>query len=207
MAYGLPVFMYGLIISLLANYYISKGITRIAVPYFFVASGFFLFRKMPKGIFEWDILKRYCVRLGKIYIAWGIIYLPMVMWQIYRADDSLHAFLVVVRDTIFQGALVYHLWYLYASILAALSLYFLFRSGMHLRSILLLGLLLYMIPVAAYSYHGIYAYFFSDDSIVTIFLVIVSICLGLTIFGLLVFCIWLLVVFLPGIKYVIRRSN
>ena len=156
-------------ISELADYYSSKGITRIAVPYFFVASGFFLFRKMPKGIFEWDILKRYCVRLGKIYIAWGIIYLPMVMWQIYRSDDSLHAFLVVVRDTIFQGALVYHLWYLYASILAALSLYFLFRSGMHLRSILLLGLLLYMIPVAAYSYHGIYAYFFSDDSIVTIF--------------------------------------
>ena len=157
-------------ISELADYYSSKGITRIAVPYFFVASGFFLFRKMPKGIFEWDILKRYCVRLGKIYIAWGIIYLPMVMWQIYRSDDLLHAFLVVVRDTIFQGALVYHLWYLYASILAALSLYFLFRSGMHLRSILLLGLLLYMIPVAAYSYHGIYAYFFSDNNILTIFL-------------------------------------
>ena len=43
-------------ISELADYYSSKGITRIAVPYFFVASGFFLFRKMPKGIFEWDIL-------------------------------------------------------------------------------------------------------------------------------------------------------
>ena len=77
------------------------------------------------------------------------MYIPMVMWNIYRADDSFRMFLGVIRDTIFQGALVYHLWYLYASILAALSLYFLFRSGMHLRSILLLGLLLYMIPVAA----------------------------------------------------------
>lgn len=39
-----------LIISLLANYYISKGITRIAVPYFFVASGFFYFVRCKRGV-------------------------------------------------------------------------------------------------------------------------------------------------------------
>lgn len=148
------------------DYYTSGVLTRLAVPYFFMVSGFFLFSKMPIGKIYWERIKKYCIRLGKILIAWSIIYLPMAVYDIWHHADHWHRFQIILIHTVFQGTLSIHLWYLHASIVAAGTLYFFFSKGFTLKKIITLALLLYLIPVLTYSYHGFYEEYFSEIWIV-----------------------------------------
>ena len=148
------------------DYYTSGVLTRLAVPYFFMVSGFFLFSKMPIGKISWERIKKYCIRLGKILIAWSIIYLPMAVYDIWHHADHWHRFKIILIHTVFQGTLSMHLWYLHASIVAAGTLYFFFSKGFTLKKIITLALLLYLIPVLTYSYHGFYEEYFSGIWIV-----------------------------------------
>ena len=156
------------------DYYTSGVLTRLAVPYFFMVSGFFLFSKMPIGKISWERIKRYCIRLGKIFLAWTIIYMPIAVYAVWHENNHLHKLLAIMRDTIFQGALMYHLWYLYASIVAVLTLYFLFSRGLKLSVIIVIALLLHIIPVIAYSYHGIYIQYLADIDIIKVFIALFS---------------------------------
>ena len=124
------------------DYYISGVLSRLAVPYFFMFSGFFLFSKMPIGKISWERIKRYCIRLGKIFLAWTIIYMPMAVYAVWHENNHFHKLLVVMRDTIFRGELMYHLWYLHASIIAVINLYLLFSRELKLSVIIVIGLFL-----------------------------------------------------------------
>ena len=151
------------------DYYTSGVLTRLAVPYFFVASGFFLFSKMPVGEISREKIKRYCMRLGKMLVAWTAVYLPIAAYDVWHSADHMHKLLVVARNTVFQGALMYHLWYLYASIVAVATIYFLFSKGLKLKWIIVLSLVLHIIVVLAYSYHGLYIQHFAEIGIVEVF--------------------------------------
>ena len=67
-------------ISFGLNYIITNGLTRVAVPYFFMVSGFLLFRKM--SLYELDIakIKRYLIHIFRLYVIWTIIYLPIIIY-------------------------------------------------------------------------------------------------------------------------------
>lgn len=59
-------------ISGLISYEIASGITRIAVPTFFIVSGYLLRNKLHDKTY----LKKYCKRILLLYIVWQLIYLP-----------------------------------------------------------------------------------------------------------------------------------
>ena len=144
------------------DYYTSGVLTRLAVPYFFVASGFFLFSKMPVGEISSDKIRRYCIRLGKLLVAWTVIYLPIAVYEVWHSADHIQKLLAIASKTVFRGALIYHLWYLYASIVAVATIYFLCSKGLKLRWIIVLSLLLHIVAVLAYSYHGLYIQYFAE---------------------------------------------
>ena len=80
--------------------WIDRGagvITRLAVPFFFVSTGFFL------DFSDANKVRKYIIRLFALYAIWTIIYLPF---------SSLS-----VRSLLLTGV-VEHLWYLPAAILA-----------------------------------------------------------------------------------------
>lgn len=57
--------------------FVSQGLSRIAVPYFFAVSGFFLFRRFPSfGVFHWwkEQVKRRLVSLVVPYFLWAIVF-------------------------------------------------------------------------------------------------------------------------------------
>lgn len=151
------------------DYYTSGVLTRLAVPYFFVASGFLLFSKMPVGEISRDKIRRYCMRLGKLLIVWTVVYLPIAVYEVWHSTGHIHKFLLIARSTVFNGAVIYHLWYLYASIVAVLTIYFLFSKGFKLRWIIVLSLFLYIIVVFAHSYHELYTQYLAEVWIVKIF--------------------------------------
>ena len=146
------------------NFYFSGGITRLGVPYFFVASGFFLFKKFPDGVLDRYKIGDYCKRIMKIYLAWAAIYLPMVAYEIIKNPSHVKGILSTLKNFLLNGSVVYHLWYLYASVVAVLGIYLLWHRGKSMWQIIAAGAILYLIPIFARGYYGIYVYFFPDGS-------------------------------------------
>ena len=97
----------------LLSYEIASGITRIAVPTFFLISGYFLRNKLNDTVYLW----KYAKRILLLYVVWQVLYLP----------DLIHSYkLGWFKHTAMILKLVYgywHLWYLLATVLAVGLLY------------------------------------------------------------------------------------
>lgn len=124
------------------------GLLEIAVPYFFIASGFFLFRKLG-GSREEDLLviRRWTFRVLKLYLVWTAVYLPFTVVGFLRDGLTLETSLMVfLRNFLFVGEnyLSWPLWYLLALIWDGVLIYFMRWLRMPVWSMFLVGLVLYL---------------------------------------------------------------
>ncbi len=125
------------------NTYWIQTVCRMAVPFFFVTSGFFFFRKWSS---DWQETKtnliHYEKRLLKIYLIWTVIYLPYTIWDYAHANFQLYHIFAYLRDVLLNGS-YYHLWFLPALMLAtAIVTYLYHRRG--LKSVLRISIILYI---------------------------------------------------------------
>lgn len=91
----------------LAGWLISNGIARVAVPCFFIISGYYIHSKLE----DIKLLKKYLLHLFVVYITWSLIYFPVYYSTI--ESRSLITFALMGY---------YHLWFLPALIVAILLL-------------------------------------------------------------------------------------
>lgn len=91
----------------LVGWLISNGIARVAVPCFFIISGYFLQSKLKDN----KALKRYLSHILVVYIVWSLIYLPT-----YYSAIEPRSFIT------FALMGYYHLWFLPALIVGTLIL-------------------------------------------------------------------------------------
>ena len=133
-------------------YMITNIVFRAAVPYFFVASGFFLGRKLLAAPGEQyaRIIRAYCLRLLKPLIFFEIISLVYHGFVfLYTGKGLVYTVLNLVRSILFYpyGAL----WYVQACIVGALLLYpFLKRDRLKLAVVI--GIPLYGFALIANNY-------------------------------------------------------
>lgn len=135
------------------NFFSSIAITRIAVPFFFMASGFFLKIKID-GAGNWleiqKIVKAYVKKLLLLYIIWSIIYLPCSIYIIIKSNKSIFLY---IQECLFEGSHV-HLWYLPALLVASfLAIVIYKRIG--LKKAITLSTSLYILGLLDISYYGI----------------------------------------------------
>ena len=136
------------------NGFIQNYLARIAVPFFFVCSGFFLYKKTSRFLFTFEPTKRYAVRLLKLYILWTVIYLPLSSRAFAKDTEGLsHAVLAYLQKCIFKGSYV-QLWYLPATIFSVLLISFLLYRKMAPVVIVAIASLFYLIGLLATSWHG-----------------------------------------------------
>ena len=104
------------------NYiWIERGfniITRFAVPFFFIASGYFLF---SKG-YDKEKIKHQLLRIVKLYLVWSVIYLPVYIINALNNNTGIFNFLL----SFFWNGTWTQFWYLVATIYAIVIIYFLF---------------------------------------------------------------------------------
>lgn len=74
--------------SSLANFELKDCIARVAVPFFFVASGYFLFRKMSEGNFDKGVALRYAARIFRLYVIWTVVYSPLIVKSILSNEGG-----------------------------------------------------------------------------------------------------------------------
>lgn len=138
-----------------ANFFLVQILARLAVPLFFVISGFLFFSKLDTAR-EWNDyenkarLKHYLFRLGKLYLIWTILYLPFSFLLLRGERFSAEALLGYARDFFFNGS-YYHLWFLPALMLAVCVVYFL-RSHTSMKLTMSIAFVLYLIGMAGNVY-------------------------------------------------------
>lgn len=138
-----------------ANFIIQKWAVRISVPFFFVASGYFLYRKTNYENFILQPTKNYLLKILRLYILWTIIYFPLCLgWIINNKKGTLHAFLGWVRDFLFTGSYT-QLWYLNATIVGGLICSLLLYKKIKIKYILIAASALYAVGLLAQSWFGV----------------------------------------------------
>lgn len=139
----------------LSNYAIKHCFARIAVPFFFASSGFFLFRKTDYNNFSMEPVKKYVIKLLKLYAIWTVIYLPLKIKSIISYEKGIAlGILDYLRDCVFDGSYD-HLWYLPALIFATLIVSFLIYKKVKLKNILLISAVFYAAGLLTQSWFGI----------------------------------------------------
>ncbi len=132
-----------------ADYYFTC-LCRIAVPFFFVATSYFFFRRPEPDI------RAYTKRLGTIYVLWLLLELPWVYERFFVSFD--HSFplqiLNIFRCLVFSNTW-WDSWFIMASMIAVSMVCFLsrrcrWRNG----SLLALAGVGYLISLTAAGYYG-----------------------------------------------------
>ncbi|EJP84413.1 acyltransferase family protein [Bacillus cereus] len=111
------------------NYFLVSVLARLAVPFFFVTSGFFFAQKIRLNHSIKDDLPQVISvvsRLITLYFAWILIYFPLQMYSWVKSGESWRYWLVYVQKILFEGS-YYTLWYLSGLIFAMAFSFVLFK--------------------------------------------------------------------------------
>lgn len=129
-------------------------IFSLAVPYFFIVSGYFLFRKIDLRALKLseckDRISLYLKRIMKMYVIWTLIYLPLTIYgEISYGTNLAKAIVKLTRNFILIGENFYswQLWYLLGLIFAVLIIYILLRLKMCYKYILLLSVSVFAVGI------------------------------------------------------------
>lgn len=109
------------------NFWLQNYLCRIAVPFYFTASGFLLFRKTEFNNFNESRIKNYCFKILRLLGTW--------------------TFLLFVGGS---G----QLWYLGALVLAVIILSILIKKEIPMRWIVLISVILFLVGLLGDSYYG-----------------------------------------------------
>lgn len=93
-----------------ADYILTGILARIAVPFFFMVTGYFI---LPKALSNTTYACSYLKRIGLIYLISMILYLPVGIYAGHFKGVNVFSILKMV----FLDGTFYHLWYLPALIL------------------------------------------------------------------------------------------
>jgi serine/alanine racemase len=118
----------------------AQVVARIAVPFYFMATGFFM------DFNQKDKVKAWLMHILRLTLIWSLIYLPFRLQAYFTGRAN------ILMD-IFHLGIHVHLWYLPASIFAVLALGTLIKR-VQLKTILLLGFILYVIGLFGDAYYG-----------------------------------------------------
>ena len=107
------------------NFFVYS-VFEIAVPFFFITSGFLLARKFSDPFYSSEnqsAVKKYLLRIFKIYIVWTAIYLPLAVYSYSLENNSvLYNIMITLRKIVFRGDNYnsWQLWYLLSTVYALL---------------------------------------------------------------------------------------
>lgn len=117
---------------------VAAAVDCVAVPFFFIASGFLCFR----GLVPLEVKDRSSAAAGRVrstihkqlslYVIWTVLLLPLALFGAsLRGWNAFETVLRIARGVVFIGEndFTWPLWYLLASVVAFALIYILLRGG------------------------------------------------------------------------------
>lgn len=137
------------------NAFFIHGVVRVAVPFFFMATGFFQHRMFdPQDPDAKTRFKSFLRQTLKIYLVWSVIYFSIdLLWLTYRTGNTADALKLYAWNLVFVNS-HFHLWYFLALIWSSLIIRGL-RRFLSLQWILALTALLYGLGLFGDSWYGL----------------------------------------------------
>ncbi len=130
------------------DFIFTRIISRAAVPFFFMTSGFFLITRYACNT---EKLRKFVKKTAAIYLTAMLVYVPL---NIYSGYFKMEFFLPnLIKDIVFDGTF-YHLWYLPASITGACIGWYLVRR-LDYKKAFGAAFILYVIGLFGDSYYGL----------------------------------------------------
>lgn len=113
-----------------ANFFVVNVLSRIAVPFYLVTSGFFLYPKMidQMNLQHQKKIKNYIQKLIYLYVLWSGFYLLINLPAYFENKSFIVGIAHVGRNFLFTSIDV-HLWYLLASAVAVLCITLILRKA------------------------------------------------------------------------------
>lgn len=150
------------------DFFLVQIISRLAVPFFFIISGFFVFShidttKSWKDEQNLGYIKKYLLRICKIYLIWTIIYLPLTIWDGMKGGFTFTYVIRYVRDFFINGS-YYHLWYLPGLIFASAFVYIMYLKFGKKKTFLTV-LILYLVGAL----YNIFSVSFMDNQLIALY--------------------------------------
>lgn len=131
-----------------ADFILTRIIARVAVPFFFVTSGFFLISRYHYQTAKLCVFVR---KTALIYAAAIVLYIPINLYNGYFKMENLLPNLI--KDIVFDGTL-YHLWYLPASVIGGAIAWGLVKK-LDYRKAFAAAAVLYLVGLFGDSYYGV----------------------------------------------------
>ena len=139
-----------------ADFFLTRVLARIAVPFFFMVTGSFVLSELlyrtDKPVVAKERLRKSLRKTAALYAIAIVLYTPIGIYAGHYKDLTLSSLL---RMLVFDGTF-YHLWYFPACILGLLLVCLLGRSN-HIRFVTIVSVFLYIIGLFGDSYYGIAA--------------------------------------------------
>lgn len=149
--------------STTGDFILTRIIARIAVPFFFMTSGFFMISRYATDAGRLKVFEK---RTAALYAAATLIYIPVNIYSGYFSME--HILPNLIKDIVFDGTM-YHLWYLPASMLGAAIAWCLVRTQNYKKAFVITGAL-YIAGLFGDSYYGFTAKLpFLDSAYASIF--------------------------------------
>lgn len=143
---------------------IAHVLSRIVVPFLFIASGFFFMEKLKSASEPWPVAKLWLWRLLRLYAAWSLLFLYFDLKDLYNWSPNIGiALLKYIRNFIFVSSHS-HLWFMPALIIGTFLLYVGYRLK-YLKLFAVIGIVLFLIGAGGNSYYGIIQGFPEIDSV------------------------------------------
>lgn len=130
------------------DFILTRIIARVAVPFFFMTSGFFLISRISENA---DKLRTFVKKTALIYLTAIVIYIPLNIYQGYFGRENLLP--NILKDLFFDGT-AYHLWYLPAVIIGGIISWYLVKKLDYKKAFIIVSAL-YAVGLFGDSYYGL----------------------------------------------------
>ncbi|MDO4268080.1 MAG: acyltransferase [Eubacteriales bacterium] len=128
---------------------VGSWLSNLAVPVFFTAAGFLLFKKVEEkrraGASGTGTVLVYCWRIFKLYVLWSILYWPVDIYNWYHGSVGIRETVKQYIRSFFFSSSIVHLWYLPALLTACLLVWALRRAGLKVWQLLIVTGVLFVI--------------------------------------------------------------
>lgn len=125
---------------------LSLGIARIAVPFFFIASGYFFYERFNHE----GYLKAYIIRILKYYLISTVVYTVILFTFIKSRNSNI---LDLVKNLLFNGVSP-SLWF-FPALIFSISVLYLFLKKNWIKPLVIVSLVLYALGLIGDSYYGL----------------------------------------------------
>lgn len=134
---------------------IPELLARWGVPFFFICSAYFLFRKGQDGKIEKRTINLYIKRISSLYAVWLVYNIPNVVYmRLYSKDlSALSTWLFFFKNSILSSTFTGS-WYLASSVFSAWFVYTLSKK-LQTKSIMGITFIPYLLCVLTSAYKGL----------------------------------------------------